>query len=79
MDIFELALHLSGIKESDLTDDMYCEIDDALYRKYGIDMDKLDDIVSELLPLIEVGTSPLSGTHFKGFAINGLWLVKVEI
>jgi hypothetical protein len=37
--------------------------------------------IYRLLPLVNVGTSELTGTRFKGFADvkNKMWLVKTEV
>lgn len=45
------------------------------------DLDTFREIVSRLLPLIDVGTSELTGTKYKGFADtkNNMWLVKTGV
>ncbi len=42
-------------------------------------MERFDNLINALLPLIDVGKSPLTGKRYKGFAVNGVWFAKVEI
>ena len=50
-------------------------------EEFFIDLDVFQDIVDRLLPLIDVGTSDLTNTKFKGFADvkKKCWLVKTEV
>lgn len=75
----ELAAHIIGHEIE--TDEQYDELEEKLIEKLNIDMDTFYDIVSKLVPLIDVGTSPLTQTRYKGFADteNQRWLIKVEI
>lgn len=49
----------------------------------NIDLDTLYSIVKKLLPLIEIGESPLTGISYKGFAKRligggGKWIARIE-
>ena len=79
MDIYELVQHLCGLDE----DADYDAIHESLYEKYEIEMHNLEKIIKDLLPLIDVGVSPITNQRFKGFSVrdgeNGFWLVKIEV
>lgn len=79
IDAYELACHLC---ELDLDAD-YDDVDAGLAVTYGLDIDTFHKLISDLLPLIDVGVSPITGTKFKGFAVHtngyGFWLVKMEV
>lgn len=57
------------------------------YLKINIDLDTLEQIISKLLPTIDVGKSPLTGNMYKGFSrefIKGSckvrkWIAKMQI
>ena len=72
IDVFELAIYLTS--DEDDWETTICD-------KYGIDYEDFQVLVNELLPLIEVGESPLTGKQYKGFAdvSHAQWLVKTEI
>ncbi len=42
-------------------------------------IERFDSLINALLPLIDVGKSPLTNKRYKGFAVNGAWFAKVEI
>ncbi len=74
-DPYELAAHLCS-----KPDDADCEeVDNAFFEKYEIEMDRFAHLMTDLLPMIGVGTSSLSGKTYKGFAVNNRFLMKVEI
>lgn len=79
IDVYELVGHLCNLDE----DADYEDVHDALYEKYEIDLHNFEKIIEDLLPLIDVGVSPLTGTKFKGFAVaengHGFWLAKIEV
>lgn len=37
------------------------------------------DLINGLLPLIETNKSELTGRHYKGFAVDGLYKLKTEM
>ena len=56
-------------------------IEDKISEEFYIDLDTFQEIVSRLLPLVDVGVGGLTGTRFKGFSDvkNKMWLVKTEV
>jgi len=86
-DIYELALELCknsiddykeyyGIKiEDDLIDS---EIEDLFFDVFNIPFDYFEKLINVLVPLIEVGKSPLTEKIYQGFAVDGHWLIKKE-
>lgn len=88
INIEELACIILGIEydtfaeEDDETAET-AEIEDVLIDRMNIDLDTLYSIVKKLLPLIEIGESPLTGTCYKGFVkrlnnSGGTWLARIE-
>lgn len=79
IDAYELACHVCGLSE----DADYDDVDAALCDKYGMDVDTFHSLIADLIPLVDVGVSPLTGTKFKGFSKiedgHGFWLVKMEV
>ena len=79
IDTHELICHLC-----DLVDDStYDDLDQAIYDKYGIELDQFNAVVASLLPLIDVGKSELTGKTYKGFSVQtngyGFWLLNMEV
>lgn len=79
LDVEELACKIVGLDydEIDANEEM---IEDAMEERYGISLDVFADILSKLLPMVDVGTSPISGKTYKGFADveKQIWLLKTE-
>jgi len=80
IDCCDLAAYLIGM--SDYEDDE--EVWDAFYEEYNIEPDVFTRLIGELLPLINIGTSPLTENAYKGFMEPikdglGLFFVKMEI
>ena len=74
VDAEELAAHLLGIPEED--ESLYEE----LHVRFGCDLHQFEDLIESLLPMIDIGSSPLTGRRFKGFAAHGqYWMAKMEI
>ena len=80
LETLELAAHLLGIDEN--ADDFEERVDDKLYETWGIDYDSFRSLCSSLLPLCEVGQSPITKQIFRGFAVReekyGRWLARVD-
>jgi hypothetical protein len=74
----ELACYIAGLDYDEIDADTAI-IDDKMIELFGIDLDNFHRIICRLLPMIDVGNSPLSGTRYKGFAVDQSWLVKMEI
>ena len=89
IDIEEVACAVLGLEYEDYeeADDCTEQIENILIEEMNIDLDTLERIVSKLLPLIEIGKSPLTGIAYKGFSrefIKGSckvrkWIAKIQI
>ena len=79
-DIEELACKILGLDYDEIDADTQV-IEDKMSKEFYIDLDTFQEIVSRLLPLVDVGAGELTGTRFKGFADvkNKMWLVKTEV
>jgi len=79
-DIEELACKILGLDYDEIDADTQV-VEEKLSEELCIDLDIFQDIVNRLLPLIDVGSSELTGTRFKGFSDveNKTWLVKTEV
>lgn len=79
MDVNELICHLCGLNE----DADYDEVVDSLWEKYQIDFENFEKLIKDILPLIDVGVSPLTKQTHKGFSRQadgvGFWLLKIEV
>ena len=79
IDIYEIVCNLCDLKQ----DSDYDDVHQALWDKYEVDMDNFEKIIKDLLPLIDIGESPLTGIKYKGFSKQeggcGFWLAKLEI
>lgn len=89
IDIEEVACTVLGLEYEDYeeADDCTEQIENILIDEMNIDLDTLERIVRKLLPLIEIGKSPLTGIAYKGFSrefIKGSckvrkWIAKMQI
>lgn len=79
-EIEELACKILGLDYEEIDADTQV-IEDKMSEEFYIDLDIFQEIVSRLLPLVDVGRSELTGEGFKGFADveNKTWLVKTEV
>ncbi len=79
-DVQELACKILGLDY-----DLVCEDEqilyDEIYDELEIKLDRFQEIIERLLPLVAVSKSPTSNTLYKGFAHreNRTWLLKTEI
>ena len=55
------------------------EVEDYVLQKYDCSWEAFCHIVSDLLPLIVIGESPLTGKMYRGFGKEGLFFIKQEI
>lgn len=80
LDALELAAHLLGIDED--ADDLDDQVEEKIYERYEIELHNFRVLVSELLPMCDVGQSPITKELFRGFSIreekHGRWLAKVD-
>ena len=83
-DIYELALELckdyiEDYKEvSEFDENNESDLEALLYYSYEINIEDFEKLINVLVPLIEVGKSPLTEKIYQGFAIDGHWLIKKE-
>jgi Mn-dependent DtxR family transcriptional regulator len=76
-DVEELACKILGIDYDEIdadTEIIEHELDDQL----NIDLDTFYDLMTRLLPLVEVAKSPITEITYKGFVDmkKGIWLLK---
>lgn len=89
IDIEEVACTVLGLEYEDYeeADDCTEQIENILIDEMNIDLNTLEQIISKLLPTIDVGKSPLIGIVYKGFSrefIKGSckvrkWIAKMQI
>jgi hypothetical protein len=77
-DAEELACKVLGIDYDEIDADTYI-IGQELDSEFDITLEAFRDIVSKLLPLIDVRESPVTKVRYKGFSSDGAWLVKMPI
>jgi hypothetical protein len=78
LDIEELACEILGLDSDEVETS---EVERLLYEEFEIDFETFQEIINRLLPLIDVGISPLTGERNKGFSNQGggCWLVKTKV
>ena len=81
IDTYELVCHLCALNSE--SEYEYDDLEQGIYDKYGVELEQFDAIVSDLLPLIDVGKSELTGKLYKGLSVQtneyGFWLLKMEV
>lgn len=79
LDVEELACHITELDYEEIDADEEV-ISEKLYEEFGCDLVQFTHIIQRLLPLIDIGHSPISDTKYKGFADkkSGTWFVKTE-
>jgi hypothetical protein len=82
-DTEELAAYLCGLdyEDDNIESD---DIENALYEKFEISFDSFHKLCEHLLPMVDVGVSPLTKERYKGFSRidkngHGFWLLKVAV
>lgn len=76
-DVEELVCHILEYDHEE-TDCHF--LDSELFDKWDIGIDTFKEILEKLLPLIDVGKSPLTLKRYKGFSDQkGNFFVKMEI
>lgn len=71
----ELARHLCGL-DDEATDEMF---EEAVLEKFNTDFETFLHIAAALAPLCNVWKSPLTDATYRGFAADGLALVKMKV
>lgn len=89
IDIEEVACAVLDLDYEDYeeADDCTEQIENILIEEMNIDLDTLEQIISKLLPTIDVGKSPLTGNMYKGFSREFTkgsykvkkWIAKMQI
>ena len=75
----ELACRITGL-DYDKIDADNDIIDERLYNEFNIDLEVLTRLINKLLPLIDVGRSPITSDRYKGFSDQrGMWYCKETI
>ncbi len=76
----ELACKITGLDYDEIDADLGT-IEDELINQFGCDFNQFCGIIRRLLPLIDVGSSPLTKKTYKGFSDTkkGIWLIKTEV
>lgn len=81
-DVMDLACEITGLNVKKVNNN-FSLVEDTLLDELNIDFDSFHEIVNRLLPLIDVGESPLTKKRFKGFSKiedgMGCWIVRTEI
>lgn len=80
LEVEELACKITGLDYDEIDADTQI-IEEKLYEEFEIDLENFANIISRLLPLIDVGESPLTQKVYKGFSDveKQMWLVKTEV
>jgi hypothetical protein len=78
-DIEELACYIAGLDYDEIDADEEI-IEEKLQEQFGCDLRQFKDIIQRLLPLIDVGTSPITTKRYKGFygTEKAIWFVKIR-
>ncbi len=80
LDVEELACHILELDYDEIDADTSV-IEEKLYEEFGCDLDQFTHIIQRLLPMVDVGSSPLTQKRYKGFSDRekGIWFVKMEV
>jgi len=80
LDVEELACHITGLDYDEIDADT-STIEEKLYEEFGCDLEQFTHIIQRLLPMVDVGSSPLTNKRYKGFSDTekGMWFVKCEV
>lgn len=83
VEVLDLAKHILGITDDELDDELDDEeyVEYKLQSKWLVSLDDFHEIISRLIPLIDYGESPLTGTIYKGFADveEKRWLCRMKV
>lgn len=77
-DVAELFSYVFGIEPTG-DDANMAVIEETIGERYGIDLETMTSIISDLLPFCAEGRSALSGIHYRGFAADGSFIIKRKV
>ena len=77
-DMEELACKILGIDYDEIDADTEV-IEEELYNQFEMDLENFSEVVNRLLPLIDVGESPITKEKYKGFSTGNSWLAKIPV
>ena len=63
--IEELAAHILGVD----VDERWEDLDELLFDEFNIDLNIFENLIEKLMPLCEVGHSPLTDISYRGLLI----------
>lgn len=74
--IEELIAKVCGVD----VDENFENLDEILWDKFEIDFDNFEKLINKLLPLCDVGVSPLTGIKSRGFSDREYpcWIMRIE-
>lgn len=79
IDIEEFACYLTGLDYDKINADTQI-IEEKLHDEFNIDLETFTKLVNKMIPLIDVGSSPITKKKYKGFSNQkGIWFCKIEI
>lgn len=76
LEILDLAAHILNINREENNDD---EIFEAFDSEFGVDLLRFRNVIECIVPLITIEESPIDGKKFKGFSVNGKWIIQHAI
>jgi hypothetical protein len=56
-----------------------CKLEEILYDKFEINIEQLELLIEELLPLCQIAKSDLTNAVYQGFGKDGMWIIKREL
>lgn len=76
-EVADLFCRVFGIDPD--SDQAYEFAEEESVSRYGISIEELTLIVVDILPFCAEGRSALTGTHYRGFAADGAFIIKQEV
>ena len=85
-DVEELVCYIMEV-DQDADDYDYCELEEKFYEQFDCGIDSLHEILRVLIPMVDVGKSPITEEVFKGLSVQkenddkpyGLWMIKTVV
>lgn len=81
--VYELAIKLCGLDPYDdkVLEESEEKVDDMLYEKYGIEPDRFQELITDLMPYALKSKSALTDDVYIGFADHekSMWLFKKKV